>query len=304
MKALMFSGQGSQYVGMCKELYTTFDCVKAVFKQASDILGYSVSEIMFNDEDKLNDTLYTQIMMFVMYQSILKILEENHIVIDTSLGLSLGEYGAMLHNQVFDFETGLQIVNQRSIAMAKAAQNHPGKMCAVIGMPEDTLNSILENLDGYSTIANYNTPNQLVISGETKIITHLSETLIDLGARRAILLNTSGAFHSKLMEQASKDFLAYLDKVPLKEPKYKLLINTTGDYYKKNLKDEMAKQITHSVHFYQSIHQLIAEGYDTFIEIGPKRTLCSFIKKIDRSKTVLNIEDLKSLENTLNVLGG
>ena len=301
--AFMFSGQGSQYLGMGKELYDNFSCVREVFKEANGILGYEIEDILFNNEEKLNNTLYTQVAMFVLYQSVLKVLEEKNIKSDISFGLSLGEYGAYLHNEVFDFETGLRLIEKRGQFMHEAVKHNPGKMCAILGIDADKLEELISDTEGYVKIANYNTYGQLVISGETSAVIRISEVAKDNGARRAILLNTSGAFHSKLMNDASERLKAYLVDLELLEPKKQLLVNTTGDYYSGDIKQIMVEQITNSVLFYQIVEKLINKGATTFIEIGPKTTLCSFVKKIDRSLKILNIEDMKSLESTLSKLG-
>ena len=190
----MFSGQGAQYVGMGKELYENYEEARKVFDQADSILEYSIKDIMFNNEEKLNDTLYTQVAMFTFYYAILEVLKSHSINAEYSIGLSLGEYGALLHNDV-------------------------------------------KNVKGYVKIANYNTYGQLVISGEEKAVLEVNKLALESGAKRAILLNTSGPFHTDLMVEASRKLKEYLGHVDLDVPKHKLLVNVTGDFYQGNAKE-------------------------------------------------------------------
>ncbi len=303
-KAFMFSGQGSQYVGMCEELYNEYESVRNIFEKASLILDFDVKEIMFNDEEKLNNTLYTQPLMYVMYASILEVLKEKNITSDYTLGLSLGEYGAYLDSNVYTFETGLKLIQKRAKFMAKAAENTQGLMSAILGMDTKVLEEILDSINGYVKIANYNTYGQLVISGESNAVMKANEIALENGAKRAILLNTSGPFHTDLMLSARESLGAYLYEVrkEIKEPTKPLLLNTTGDFYTENINENMELQVTNSVRFYQEIEKLLETGVTTFIEIGPKKTLCSFVKKINRKVTILNVEDVSSLQKTIQKL--
>lgn len=302
-KVFMFSGQGAQYVGMGKEFFDSSENAKAIFTQANDILGYDLSDIIFNNEELLNDTLYTQVAMFTLYAATLEVLKENNVDADYACGLSLGEYGAFYYSKVFDFETGLKLLQKRGEFMNRASSNTSGKMSAILGLETDTLLGIIDSVDGYCKIANYNTYGQLVISGEEEAVLKVNELALEAGAKRAILLNTSGPFHTELMKEAKEKLSEYIAGVTLSDPVKKFLINTTGDFYQgENLKEVMPEQITSSVLFYQMIEKLIDEGVDTFIEIGPKKTLGSFVKKVNRKLNILNVEDNVSLEKTLSKL--
>ena len=257
---------------------------------------------MFENEELLNNTLYTQVAMFTLYSMILQVLKSHNIKSNYSIGLSLGEFGALLHNDVYDFEIGLKILEKRGLFMNDASEKAKGKMSAILGLDATILKNIINNVKGYVKIANYNTYGQLVISGEESAVLEVNKKALKSGAKRAILLNTSGPFHTNLMCEASDNFKEYLKTVELHEPIKKLLLNVTGDFYKKDIKSSMVDQITNSVYFYQMIEKLIDEGVDTFIEIGPKKTLCSFVKKIDRKLNIYNVEDISSLNKLLNFL--
>lgn len=300
--SFMFSGQGSQYVGMCEEFYNEYPSVKELFKAATDTLGYDVKEVLFSNEEKLNNTLYTQPLMFVMYASILKVFEEHNIVSTHTLGLSLGEYGALYDSGCFSFETGVQLLDKRGKYMAEACQKTTGKMSAILGMDAKDLNGILKEVNGKVSIANYNTYGQLVISGEEHAVLKANELALQKGAKRAIILNTSGPFHTDLMRYAKEQFGAYIDQVEIREPNKKLLLNTTGDFYKGDLKEHMKNQITNSVLFYQEIETLLHDTVEIFVEIGPKKTLSSFVKKINRKVNIMNVENLESLHKTIHRL--
>lgn len=298
-KALMFSGQGSQYVGMCLDLYQQYDEVKEVFDMAEEVTGYPIRRIIFEDEALLNDTTYTQVAMLTIYQSLLKVLEHHQIECPISFGLSLGEYGAYLHQGVFDFDTGLKLVKYRGEVMMKACSKSPGVMSAILGIDGDMLAALIDGIPGYVTIANYNTYGQLVISGDEAAVEALEKRALENGAKRAIRLNTSGAFHSEKMHLAKDLFQTYLETIHLNEPRHRLLVNVTGDDYRGQIKQVMTEHLTSSVKFYQTIERLIQDGVDTFIELGPKRTLSGFVKKIDKTVTILNVEDIDSLRQTM-----
>lgn len=304
--ALVFTGQGSQYLGMGKDFYNKYDYVKEIFKMAEEVTEYPITNIIFEDDDKLFQTKYAQVCMFTIYYVILTVLKKHGVKSFVSMGLSLGEYGAYLHNDVFDFKTGLKLVKERGLIMSEVANSTSGKMSAIIGLSIDELEMILKEVIGYATIANYNTPDQYVISGEEETVLHINETAIKQGAKRAIILNADGAFHSEMMKEASLKFSEYLKTINLHEPRYKLLINLTGNFFdgKDSLDSVLSNQISHSVRFNQMIENAIDYGVDAFIEIGPKQTLSSFIRKINKDVLVMNVENESSLTQTLSKLEG
>lgn len=301
-KVFMFSGQGAQYLGMGKDLYENYDEAKEIFDLADSILGYSIKDIMFNDEEKINKTLFTQVAMFTLYAAILEVLKRNNVEADYNIGLSLGEYGAMYNTKVFDFEAGLKILQKRGQFMYESSSKVKGKMSAILGLNTKVLEGLVNKSKEFVKIANYNTYGQLVISGVESAVLDVNELALKAGAKRAILLNTSGPFHTDLMMDASLKFEEYLKGIELVEPSGKLLLNVTGDFYKNNIKNSMVNQITSSVRFYQMVEKLIDDGATTFIEIGPKKTLCSFVKKINRKLDIYNVEDTNTLEKLLEFL--
>ena len=298
--AFIYSGQGAQYVGMAASLYEQNTTFKAHLDEASDILGEDLKTIMFHDEEKLNQTNYAQPAIFTLSTGITKLLNDAGITSEGSCGLSLGEYAAMYDQGIFNFEEGLRTIIHRAYFMHEATKKTETKMVALLGSL-DQVESLVSKFDDIY-IANYNLPSQFVVGGPVSSLESLIEASKDEGIKRAILLETSGAFHTPYMEEAANGFKDYVKYLKLDEPKKDFYINTTGKKYVSDLKNQMVQQITQSVLFYQMIESMIEDGYDTFVEIGPKSTLKALVKKINREVTVFNIEDVDTLNKTITAL--
>lgn len=306
--AFVFSGQGAQYTGMGKELYDNFQCVKRVYDQGNEILNFDIKNLCFcGPETELNKTEITQPAILLTSLAISSIMDENNIHADYAAGLSLGEYSALIYGNVFSLEDGLRLIKKRGKIMQEAVPQGQGAMAAIMGTDRETIKNYCDKYsgDGVLEIANYNCPGQIVITGESEFVKKAVEDLKELGASRTIMLNVSGPFHSSLMKNAGKKLNEELCKVSIGCPSIKVISNYDNEYYGGNRDNTIFKltnQISSSVLWEDNIKTLIKEGVETFIELGPGRALSSFIKKIDRSKTVINIEDIKSLEKSLHEL--
>ncbi len=301
--AFIFPGQGAQYAGMGKDLYENFDVARKVFDEANDVLDFNLLDMCFVDTDgKINETEFSQPAIFATSVAALEVLKSHGIESVYTAGLSLGEYTSLYYSNSFDFKTGIELTRRRGIIMTEACLKTEGTMAAIIGLDRDKLNDVCSKVNGVCEIANYNCPGQLVISGEVDAVREACTLAKDEGAKRAIELVVSGPFHSSLLSDAASNFGSHLNNVSLNEPDKKIVMNVTGDFYKGELKDLMEKQIKSSVLFEDSIRQLIDEGVDTFVEIGPGKVLSGFVKKIDRKLNILNIEDSESLVKTLDKL--
>lgn len=306
--AFIFSGQGAQYVGMGKELYDTYPVCKNVFDRANEVLGFDIKNLIFNGEkEELNITENTQPAILTTSIAILSILKEKGIIADITAGLSLGEYSALVASEAIDFDTALKLVKKRGHIMQEAVPLGIGAMAAVIGLGEDKIKLILNSISDAGTveIANYNTPNQIVIGGEKDAVNLAQVKLTEAGARKVIPLKVSGPFHTSMLNNASKELGEYLKDIKFNEPKLKVITNVTGDFItdKNEINSLLEKQVKSSVKWSKTIEKMLEEGIDTFIEIGPSKTLSSFVKEISRNKkanvNIFNVEDLKSLDKTL-----
>ena len=303
----VYAGQGSQVVGMGKSFYDNYQVAKDVFDQID--LDIDVKKLCFEGPiEELSKTSNTQPCMVAVAVVATKLLKENGINPDYVAGLSLGEYSALNAAGVLDDQTAINLVRFRGQAMEEAAAGIESKMIAIIGLDRDLLNEAVNEASelGVVSIANYNCPGQLVIGGEAKAITKASELALEKGARRAIPLNTSGPFHTKLLEAASVKLKERFETVTFNEMKVPVIFNSTA----KELAEDttvakmLEKQVMSSVYFEDSIRYMIANGVDTIIEIGPGKVLSGFVRKIDRKIKTYQVEDQASLEKTLAGLKG
>ena len=296
--AFMFPGQGSQYVGMSKDFYDQFEESKEVFETATKLLGFSMEELCFEENDRLNITEYTQAAMLTASTAILRRVEAMGIVPDVTVGLSLGEYNALVASKVMTFEEAVQVVRQRGIFMQNAVPVGVGAMSAVLGAKKELIEEVCEQTEGIVTIANYNCPGQSVISGEVEAVQKAGETLKQRGVKRVIPLKVSGPFHSPMLKEAGEQLLQVLENIELKEPVVPYIANVNAQMITtaEPIKQLLEEQVASSVRFEQSIERLLEDGVDTFIEMGPGKTLSGFVKKINRKATVINIEKVEDLD--------
>lgn len=307
--AFLFSGQGAQYVGMGKNLYDNYTESKKAFDEASNILDWDVKEVCFEDKNGLiNQTRYTQVALFTANIAAFNAALEQGIVPEAVVGFSLGEYSALVASGILSFEEALKLVDKRAYYMDECSKEKDGGMAAVIGLQVELIEEVcrLVRAEGLElVVANDNCPGQVVISGEKTAIEKATPLLKERGARRVMPLKVSGAFHSPLMKEAANCLKEELQYFNFNEVTTPIVSNVTADYM--NKEEAIANiplQIVRGVCFRESIEKLIADGFDTFIEVGVKQTLCNFVAKISPNVKVLNIEDVASLSNVKSLLEG
>lgn len=306
--AFIFAGQGSQYIGMGKDLYENITVCREVFDKANDILGFDIKDLIFNgNREELDITENTQPAILITSIAAKKAIEEKGIKADVVAGLSLGEYSALVTSEVLNFEEAVALVKKRGRFMQEAVPVGVGSMAAIIGLPLEKLKAALEKAreNGIVEIANYNTNNQIVVGGEKEAVKKAMELALEAGAKRAIELKVSGPFHTSLLEKASIKLREELQNIKFNKPKVKTISNVTAEIIddKDDIKSLLFSQVKSSVRWSESIEKMLNMGVDTFIELGPGRVLSSFIKEISREKGVkvkiYNVEDMKSLQKTL-----
>lgn len=303
--AFVFPGQGAQYVGMGKDFYEAFSECREVFEVASLASGLDIAKLCFEENEKIHQTEYTQICMLAVEMAVLRAVEKCGISSDVNAGLSLGEYGALVASKVMGFEDAAKVVRQRGILMQEAVPVG-GAMAAVMATDAAVIEKICEKTEGIVSIANYNCPGQIVITGEEAAVDAACEALKEAGAKRTIRLKVSGPFHSQMLLEAGEKLSEVLEGVELCEFTTPYITNVTADYVTstKEVKELLCRQVSSSVRWQQSVERMIADGVDTFVEMGPGKTLSGFMRKINRDVKMYNIENMADYEHVVTALKG
>ncbi len=282
MKAYIFPGQGAQFPGMGKDLYETSDVAKTLFESANEILGFRITDIMFEGTaEELKETKVTQPAVFLHSVILAKVL---NVKPEMVAGHSLGEFSALVVNGALSFEDGLKLVYQRAMAMQKACEIAPSTMAAVLNLEDKIVEDICASVDGVVVAANYNCPGQLVISGEYKAVEIACEKMKEAGAKRALILPVGGAFHSPMMEPARAELAAAIEATSFAAPSCPVYQNVTANAVTNpaDIQKNLISQLTGAVKWTQSVQQMITDGASSFTEVGPGKVLVGLVNKIDK----------------------
>ncbi len=302
--ALLFSGQGSQYTGMGKEFYENYEICRKIFDIGKNVLGFDLAEVCFNiDESELSKTIYAQPAIFAVSVCGYTILKEKGITFEAVAGHSLGEYAAMVACGIMTIEDGFKAIKIRSEAMQKACETAKGVMYAIIGLDAKEIEQVCEEIDGYVLPVNYNSSVQTVIAGEENAVLKAVEIFTEKKAK-AIKLNVASAFHSKLMQGAADEFLQKSSEITFSSPKIDFYTNLTGEILQNDeiVNEYLTKHIVSPVKFTSELKNLQANGFDTFIEVGPNKILSGLVKKTLKGVSICNVENIASLEKAIGIL--
>ena len=301
--AFLFPGQGAQKTGMGQDFYEKFPSAREIFDQANQWLSLDMKALCFEKNDRLNLTEYTQAALVTTCLAMEKVVEEYGLRPDVTAGLSLGEYCAIAVSGGMSVQDAITTVRKRGILMEQAVPAGEGSMAAVMGMDADKIQAVLGGMK--AEIANYNCPGQIVITGPKAAVEEASVKLKEAGARRVLPLTVSGPFHSSMLQNAGKELEKELSKVEFSSLKIPYVTNVTAQYVTdfKETKDLLAKQISSSVRWQQSVEKMLEDGVDTFVEIGPGKTLTGFMKKIAPDAKAYNIQKVEDLELLPEIMG-
>ena len=302
--AFLFPGQGAQKCGMGESFAKYDEAAKKVYENASRLLDLDMEELVFTENKKLDMTEYTQAAMVTTGIAMLKVIEKTALKADVCAGLSLGEYEALYLAGAISEEDAIVLARHRGKLMQEAVPLGVGTMAAVLNLDAAVIEDCLKDIENV-WIANYNCPGQIVISGTVEAVEKAGEKLKEAGAKRVLPLNVSGPFHSGLLKPAGDKLYEYLKNVEIKKPTIPYVANYTAEfvYDDKDIKELLRKQVFGSVRFEQSIRNMLKEGVDTFIEIGPGKVLSGFVKKIDKEAKVYSIETVEDMNNVIKELG-
>lgn len=304
----LFPGQGSQAVGMGKDIYEKYDEAKKVYERVQKLTNIDIAKISFEGpEDILNQTKYTQLAILTMSLAIVEILKKENIKAEISAGLSLGEYSALIYSGILDFDEGVKLVQKRGEYMQNLVPEGNWQMAAILGLDDETVESTCKKVtDGFVVPANFNCKGQVVISGEEEAVKEAAQLMQEAGARKVRVLKTSGPFHTTKLVEASKALSKELENTKFNKSNLKVVKNIDGTEYTENdnIKEILAKHIISPVRFSKSINTMLQENVDTFIEVGPGKTLSGFVKKAETTNpiNILNINNVDTLENTIKFI--
>ncbi|OHW62671.1 malonyl CoA-acyl carrier protein transacylase [Andreesenia angusta] len=307
--AFIFPGQGAQYPGMGKDIYENYEEAKALMDKADEVLGFSLTDTVFGgSEEELSKTEVTQPAILMTSIAMAEVLKAKGIAPDVVAGLSLGEYSALVASGAIDYSDAVELVRKRGIYMEEAVSDGAGAMAAILGLENELLTEIVESLkgEGVIEIANYNCPGQLVISGEAHVVEKAAELSKEKGAKRAVMLQVSGPFHTSMLAPAGEKLGVALDDAKISEPETEIYFNVNAEKISspEEIKSALVKQVSNSVLWESIVDKMITEdGVDRFVEIGPGKTLTSFVKKINKKHkadiSLYNIENLETMEKFL-----
>ncbi len=306
--AFIFAGQGAQAVGMGKELAENFAVADKAFDEASEALGFDIKDMIFNgDSETLMITENTQPTIVTMSTAALRVLEEKGVKPDVVAGLSLGEYTAHIASGSLDFADAVRLVKKRGKYMQEEVPVGKGAMAAILGLNQEQVTECCRKASelGICSPANFNCPGQIVVSGEPEAVDKCCELAKEMGAKRAVKMPVSAPFHCQMLIGAGEKLAKELEDVEVKDMQIPVITNVTADYVEKkeDIKPLLIKQVSNSVLWENTIRRMLDDGVDTFVEVGPGKTLSGFVKRITRDAKIFNVEDMASLEKTLEGLG-